>query len=69
VYKSPDSILVVGDTSSASYLIAGAAIAGGTVKVRGYGSESVQGNVAFVNIMGAIVTWTPKTISFIFNDK
>jgi 3-phosphoshikimate 1-carboxyvinyltransferase len=48
-YISPGSILVEGDASSASYFIAGAAITGGTVTVRGCGSESVQGDVAFAN--------------------
>jgi len=63
-YESPSSILVEGDASSASYFIAGAAITGGTVTVRGCGSESVQGDVAFANVMedmGATVTWGPDS--------
>lgn len=65
-YTSPNSILVEGDASSASYFIAGAAITGGTVTVRGCGSESVQGDVAFANVMeqmGATVTWAPESIT------
>ena len=65
-YTSPESILVEGDASSASYFIAGAAITGGTVTVRGCGSESVQGDVAFANVMeqmGATVTWAPESIT------
>lgn len=65
-YKSPETILVEGDASSASYFIAGAAITGGTVTVRGCGSESVQGDVAFANVMeqmGATVTWAPESIT------
>jgi len=65
-YISPTSILVEGDASSASYFIAGAAITGGTVTVRGCGSESVQGDVAFANVMekmGATVTWGPESIT------
>mmetsp|Transcript_10552 Transcript_10552/g.25284 ORF Transcript_10552/g.25284 Transcript_10552/m.25284 type:complete len:489 (-) Transcript_10552:450-1916(-) len=65
-YKSPGSILVEGDASSASYFIAGAAITGGTVTVRGCGSESVQGDIAFANVMeqmGATVTWAPESIT------
>ena len=65
-YVSPNSILVEGDASSASYFIAGAAITGGTVTVRGCGSESVQGDVAFANVMeqmGAKVTWAPESIT------
>ena len=65
-YKSPGSILVEGDASSASYFIAGAAITGGTVTVRGCGSESVQGDVAFADVMekmGATVTWAAESIT------
>ena len=65
-YTSPDSILVEGDASSASYFLAGAAITGGTVTVRGCGSASVQGDVAFANVMeqmGATVTWEPEAIT------
>ena len=65
-YVSPKSILVEGDASSASYFLAGAAITGGTVTVRGCGSESVQGDVAFANVMeqmGATVTWAPESIT------
>lgn len=65
-YSSPGSILVEGDASSASYFLAGAAITGGTVTVRGCGSESVQGDVAFANVMeqmGATVTWAPESIT------
>lgn len=65
-YTSPGSILVEGDASSASYFIAGAAITGGTITVRGCGSESVQGDIAFANVMeqmGAKVTWGPESIT------
>jgi len=65
-YTSPNSILVEGDASSASYFIAGAAITGGTVTVRGCGSESVQGDIAFADVMekmGATVTWGPESIT------
>lgn len=65
-YSSPESILVEGDASSASYFIAGAAITGGTVTVRGCGSDSVQGDVAFADVMeqmGATVTWAPESIT------
>ena len=70
-YTSPGSILVEGDASSASYFLAGAAITGGTVTVRGCGSESVQGDVAFANVMeqmGAKVSWQPESIT-ITRDK
>lgn len=65
-YTSPGSIMVEGDASSASYFLAGATITGGTVTVRGCGSESVQGDVAFADVMekmGATVTWAPESIT------
>ena len=65
-YNSPESILVEGDASSASYFLAGAAITGGTVTVVGCGSSSVQGDVAFANVleqMGATITWDKDSIT------
>ena len=41
-YKSPGTIFVEGDASSASYFLAGATITGGKIRVVGCGSESVQ---------------------------
>lgn len=41
-YKSPGSVFVEGDASSASYFLAGATMTGGTIRVVGCGSESVQ---------------------------
>ena len=61
-YRSPGDALVEGDASSASYFLAAAAIRGGTVRVRGVGSESVQGDVRFVDVlaqMGATVRRGP----------
>ncbi|MGE0309899.1 MAG: 3-phosphoshikimate 1-carboxyvinyltransferase, partial [Acidimicrobiia bacterium] len=46
------------DASAASYPWAAAAIAGGSVTVQGLGTDSVQGDVAFVDVleqMGAVV--------------
>ncbi|MDT0581411.1 MULTISPECIES: 3-phosphoshikimate 1-carboxyvinyltransferase [Alteromonadaceae] len=59
-YQSPGEFLVEGDASSASYFLAAAAIKGGTVKVTGVGKASIQGDVAFADVlekMGAIVEW------------
>lgn len=59
-YRSPKEIMVEGDASSASYFLAAAAIAGGTVRVHGVGNLSVQGDARFANVlekMGAQVTW------------
>jgi 3-phosphoshikimate 1-carboxyvinyltransferase len=59
-YVAPGEFLVEGDASSASYFLAAAAIKGGTVKVTGVGKASVQGDVAFADVleaMGASVEW------------
>ena len=50
-YQSPGEIMVEGDASSASYFLAAAAIAGGKIKVHGVGSESVQGDVKFAEVL------------------
>ncbi|MDP1930722.1 MAG: 3-phosphoshikimate 1-carboxyvinyltransferase [Gammaproteobacteria bacterium] len=59
-YISPGAIMVEGDASSASYFLAAAAIAGGTVRVHGSGASSVQGDARFAEVleqMGAKVIW------------
>lgn len=64
-YISPGEIMVEGDASSASYFLAAAAIAGGSVKVNGVGSNSVQGDVKFAEVlrkMGAKITYGPTWI-------
>ena len=40
------------DASAASYWFAAAAVTGGTVRVNGLGSESIQGDVRFVELLG-----------------
>jgi 3-phosphoshikimate 1-carboxyvinyltransferase len=58
-YKSPGTIYVEGDASSASYFLAAGAIGGGAVRVEGVGSNSVQGDVRFseaLEKMGAVIT-------------
>ena len=65
-YTSPTQMLVEGDASSVSYFLAGGVIPGGTVTVRDCDSESVQGDVAFANIMeqmGATVPWAAESIT------
>ena len=65
-YQSPGSIFVEGDASSASYFLAGAAITGGSVTVKGCGSESIQGDVFFAEVlekMGAKVNWSPHQLT------
>ena len=64
-YRSPGRAHVEGDASSASYFLAGAAITGGVVRVRGCGSESVQGDARFAELlerMGAEVRWEAEAI-------
>ena len=64
-YSSPGSIMVEGDASSASYFLAAAAIKGGTVRVEGVGSQSVQGDKLFAEVlkqMGAKVHYGPTYI-------
>ena len=65
-YEAVDTFMVEGDASSASYFLAAAAIKGGTVKVTGIGKNSVQGDVAFAEVlekMGAKVEWGEDYIS------
>jgi 3-phosphoshikimate 1-carboxyvinyltransferase len=59
-YASPGTIQVEGDASSASYFLAAGAIAGGPVRVTGVGRDSMQGDVAFADVlsrMGASVKY------------
>lgn len=65
-YTSPGMAYVEGDASSASYFLAGATITGGTVTVEGCGSDSLQGDVRFAEVMGlmgAKVEWSPYSIT------
>ncbi|HEU0020096.1 MAG TPA: 3-phosphoshikimate 1-carboxyvinyltransferase [Dehalococcoidia bacterium] len=50
-YQSPGEALVEGDASSATYFLAAAAIRGGTVRVDGVGSASVQGDVKLADVL------------------
>ncbi len=50
-YTSPGHALVEGDASSASYFLAGAALAGGPVRVWGVGKHSVQGDIRFAETL------------------
>ena len=71
-YRSPGHIMVEGDASSASYFLAAAAIAGGSVRVHGTGKASVQGDARFAEIlelMGATVTWSDEWIEVTRNGN
>lgn len=50
-YKSPGTVLVEGDASSASYFLTGAAITGGSVTVEGCGTDSLQGDVNYARVL------------------
>lgn len=65
-YISPGRYFIEGDASSASYFLAGAAISGGQVTVNGVGSESMQGDKRFAEVlekMGARVVYRPDSIT------
>ena len=53
-YRSPGTIFVEGDASSASYFLAAGAIGGGPVRVEGVGRASIQGDVAFVDALARL---------------
>jgi 3-phosphoshikimate 1-carboxyvinyltransferase len=53
-YRSPGRIHVEGDASSASYFLAAGAIGGGPVRVEGVGRASVQGDVAFADMLATM---------------
>ncbi len=50
-YRSPGTLLVEGDASSATYFLAAGAVRGKGVRVYGIGAESIQGDLAFVEVL------------------
>ncbi len=59
-YISPGHFDVEGDASSASYFLAAGVIAGGPVRVHGIDRDSIQGDVAFADVlesMGGQIKW------------
>jgi len=65
VYTSPGKIFVEGDASSASYFLAAGALGGGPMRVEGVGSDSIQGDVRFTEVlekMGAKVAFEQNSI-------
>lgn len=58
-YRSPGAYRIEGDASSASYFMALGAIGGGPVRIVGAGAESIQGDMAFAEVvrdMGATIS-------------
>ncbi len=53
-YRSPGTIFVEGDASSASYFLAAGAIGGGPVRVEGVGRDSIQGDVRFAEALAEL---------------
>jgi len=64
-YTSPGQLHIEGDASSASYFMALGAIGGGAVQIHGVGTNSIQGDIAFADVlqrMGANVILQPESI-------
>jgi 3-phosphoshikimate 1-carboxyvinyltransferase len=53
-YRSPGTVYVEGDASSASYFLAAGAIGGGPVRVQGVGRDSIQGDVRFADALASL---------------
>lgn len=67
VYRSPGTYAIEPDASNASYfLAAGAIVPGSRITVAGLGKNSLQGDVAFADVlgkMGAQVEWLPEGVT------
>jgi 3-phosphoshikimate 1-carboxyvinyltransferase len=50
-YRSPGQVHIEGDASAASYFLAAGAIGEGPVRVTGIGRDSIQGDVAFADVL------------------
>jgi 3-phosphoshikimate 1-carboxyvinyltransferase len=64
-YVAPGDYDIEGDASGASYFLALGAVAGGPIVVRGVGSASLQGDLAFADLvraMGAEVTIDARAV-------
>ncbi|HUH41064.1 MAG TPA: 3-phosphoshikimate 1-carboxyvinyltransferase [Castellaniella sp.] len=53
-YRSPGQYTIEGDASSASYFLGLGAIAGGPIEVQGAGAGSIQGDIAFADVLQAM---------------
>ncbi|MGM0525385.1 MAG: 3-phosphoshikimate 1-carboxyvinyltransferase [Pseudomonadota bacterium] len=66
--RPPQHYYVEGDASGASYWMAAAAISGGPVTIHGVGQDSIQGDVAFAEViqaMGAKVEFQQNAIKVV----
>jgi len=50
-YRTPGRVHVEGDASAASYFLAAGVIGGGPVRVTGVGGDSIQGDIAFADVL------------------
>lgn len=65
-YVTPGQVSIEGDASSASYFMALGALGGGPVRIEGAGEQSIQGDIAFADVvqaMGATVSREPTAIT------
>lgn len=65
-YQSPGYVIMEGDAISASYLVAGAVITGGTITAHGCGSRSLQPEIEFAQVvaqMGGTIEVTDTSIT------
>ncbi len=65
-YRAPAVYEIEPDASSAHYFLAAAALTRGRVRIDGIGSESLQGDAHFADVlerMGARVTWSADSIA------
>ncbi len=65
-YQAVDKVDVEGDASTASYFMALGALGGGPVVIEGVGSDSMQGDIAFADVvesMGATVCRQPASVT------
>jgi 3-phosphoshikimate 1-carboxyvinyltransferase len=53
-YRSPGRLRVEGDASAASYFLAAGVLGGGPVRVTGVGRDSIQGDVAFADVLARL---------------
>jgi 3-phosphoshikimate 1-carboxyvinyltransferase len=63
-YRSPGTIDVEGDASTATYFLAAAAIRG-SVTVRGIGRDTVQGDIGFVDVLRAMGATVHTGVDFV----
>lgn len=65
-YVSPGQLHIEGDASSASYFMALGALGGGPLRIEGAGTASIQGDMAFADVveaMGATLVREPHAIT------